>query len=103
MARLRSTLLSNRVIEEQLRRIQADFSGEIERYLARRLPSGPDSDLDAAVLGASIAAALVSSLRTWGERGGSSTDELRRMTTRALELLRSPPAVLIGPSRTARR
>ena len=94
VAQLRAALLSGAVIAEQMRRVQAGFASEIERHLLRRLEDSPDRPLMAAVLGNAISAALVSSLRVWGERGGNDTDELREITARALDLLRNPPEML---------
>jgi len=91
VARLRASLLSGGVIEEHLRRVQGAFAAEIERHLLRRLDDTPERPLAAAVLGGAIAAALVASLRVWGEAGGDDTDELRALTARALDLLREPP------------
>jgi AcrR family transcriptional regulator len=90
VARLRSQLLSNAVIEEQMRRVQGDFAREIELHLLARLPEGPERALTAAVLGGAIGGALLAALRIWGEGGGRDTDELRALTARALEVLRAP-------------
>lgn len=92
VARLRASLLSSSIIDEQMRRIQGDFAREIERHAEQRLPPGPDRGLEAAVLGNAISGALLAALRVWGERGGDDTDELREMTARALALLREFPA-----------
>jgi len=94
VAQLRASLLSGSVIEEHLRRVQAGFAAEIERHLLRRLEKTPDRALVAAVLGNAISAALVASLRVWGEGGGDDTEELREITARALDLLRHPPEAL---------
>ncbi len=86
--------LSGDVIEDHMRRVQAGFANEIERHLLRRLEQTPDRRLVADVLGNAVSAALVSSLRVWGENGGDDTDELREITARALDLLRNPPETL---------
>jgi AcrR family transcriptional regulator len=91
VARLRASLLSNEVIENQLRRIQGDFAQEIERHALRRLPESGDRSLVARVLGSAISGALLAALRTWGEQDGEDTDELRQTTERALEVLRDLP------------
>jgi len=88
VAQARSGLLSSRVIEEQMRRVQADFAREIERRAAARLPASKRRDLTAAVVGEAIAGALVSALRVWGEQDGRDTDELRKRTDEALAVLR---------------
>jgi AcrR family transcriptional regulator len=90
VAKLRASLLSGDLIEDHLRRVQGGFAAEIERHLLRRLERTPDRPLVAAVLGNAIGAALVASLRVWGEGGGDDTDELREITARALDLLRHP-------------
>jgi len=91
VGRLRASLLSNEVIENQLRRIQGDFAQEIERHALRRLPESADRGLVARVLGSAISGALLAALRTWGEQDGEDTDELRQTTARALEVLRDLP------------
>lgn len=95
VAQLRASLLSGSVIEDHLRRVQGGFAAEIERHLLRRLEESHDRPLVVAVLGNAISAALVASLRVWGEGGGDDTDELREVTARALDLLRHPPDALI--------
>jgi len=98
VAQARASLLSNAVIDEQMRRIQADFAREIERCAARRLADAeaPERALAAAVVGNAIAGTLLAALRVWGERGAGDTDELRDVTTRALDLLRRPIDELIA-------
>lgn len=98
VAQLRASLLSGGVIEDHLRRVQGGFAAEIERHLLQRLAGHPERALAAAVLGNAIAAALVASLRVWGQGGGGDTDELRAITARALDLLRDPSA-LLAPAR----
>jgi AcrR family transcriptional regulator len=88
VALARRGLLPSRVIEEQMRRVQADFAREIERHAASRLPRSKRRALAAAVIGEAVAGALVASLRVWGEQGARETDELTRRTQEALELLR---------------
>src|SRR5262245_25635641 len=70
VARSRAGLLPSRVIDEQMRRVQAGFAREIERYAAARLPRSRRSRLRAAVIGEAVAGALVSALRVWGEQDG---------------------------------
>jgi hypothetical protein len=86
--------LPGRVIEDQLRRVQADFAREIERHAAARLRAGRRRRLAAAVIGEAVAGALVSALRVWGEEDGRDTDLLRARTAEALALLRELPALL---------
>jgi AcrR family transcriptional regulator len=94
VAKARGAHLSGRVIEDQLRRVQADFAREIERHALARLPRSKRGCLTAAVLGEAIAGALVSALRVWGEQGARDTDELRRRTAEALRLLRELPSLV---------
>jgi AcrR family transcriptional regulator len=92
VALARNGLLSGRVIESQLRRIQADFARVIAENAEQRLPRGKRRALRAAVLGEAVAGALVSALRLWGESGAADTDDLRRRTAEALGLLADLPA-----------
>jgi AcrR family transcriptional regulator len=87
VALARNGLLSGRVIESQLRRIQAEFARAIEEHAAARLPRGKRRSLRAAVVGEAVAGALVSALRLWGESGAADTDHLRRSTAEALAML----------------
>jgi AcrR family transcriptional regulator len=91
VAQARSSLLSRRVIEDQLRRIQADFAREIERVAEARLVRSKRRKLAAAVIGEAVAGALVSALRVWGEQNAQDTDELRARTEEALAVLRELP------------
>jgi AcrR family transcriptional regulator len=88
VARTRDGMLSSRVIEEHLRRVQSDFAREIERHAAPRLPNTNRRRLAAAVVGEAVAGALVSALRVWGEQDARDTDELRKRTDEALAVLR---------------
>jgi AcrR family transcriptional regulator len=97
VAQLRASLLDSSAIESQMLRIQGDFAREIERHVLRRLPTGPDRALAAAVTGNAIAGALLAALRVWGEEGGDNTDELRDYTSRALGLLQNMPGVKSPP------
>jgi AcrR family transcriptional regulator len=91
VALARTGLLSGRVIEAQLRRIQGEFARAIAEHAGTRLPRSRRRALAAAVLGEAIAGALVSALRLWGEGGAHDTDVLRRRTAEALALLRELP------------
>jgi AcrR family transcriptional regulator len=92
VALARTGLLSGRVIESQLRRIQGDFARAIAEHAEARLPRGKSRALRAAVVGEAVAGALVSALRLWGESGAADTDDLRRRTAEALALLADLPA-----------
>jgi AcrR family transcriptional regulator len=94
VALARTGLLSGRVIENQLRRIQGGFAVAIARHAEARLPRSKQRRLTAAVIGESVAGALVSALRLWGESGARGTDALRRQTGEALALLRELPELL---------
>jgi AcrR family transcriptional regulator len=87
VALARTGLLSGRVIESQLRRIQGEFARAIAEHAEARLPRGRSRALRAAVVGEAVAGALVSALRLWGEGGAADTDHLRRRTAEALRML----------------
>ena len=87
VALARTGLLSGRVIESQLRRIQGEFARAIAEHAAARLPRGRSRALRSAVVGEAVAGALVSALRLWGEGGAADTDHLRRRTAEALGML----------------
>jgi AcrR family transcriptional regulator len=87
VALARRGLLSGRVIESQLRRIQAGFAAAIARHAEPRLPRAKGRALAAAVIGEAVAGALVSALRRWGEQGAQRTADLRRRTGEALAVL----------------
>jgi AcrR family transcriptional regulator len=88
VAKARRGLLSRRVIEDQLRRVQASFAHEIALHAAARLRPSKRRALVAAVIGEAVAGALVSALRVWGEQDARDTDALRRHTHDALAVLR---------------
>jgi AcrR family transcriptional regulator len=94
VAQARRSLLSGRVVEEQLRRVQAEFAQAIDAHASERLPRSARSRLTAAVLGEAVAGALVSALRVWGEQDGRDTDALRRRTAEALDTLRALPSLV---------
>jgi AcrR family transcriptional regulator len=94
VAQSRASLLSGRVIEEQLRRVQAEFAHAIAEHAGERLPKSRTSPLVAAVLGEAVAGALVSALRVWGEQDGRDTEELRKRTADALDVLRELPELV---------
>jgi AcrR family transcriptional regulator len=89
VAQARRSLLSGRVIEDALRRVQAGFAREIERCALARLPRSKRRRLAAAVIGEAVAGALVSALRVWGEEDGRDTELLRKRTSDALAVLSS--------------
>jgi len=90
----RRGLLSRRVIEDQLRRVQAGFAAAIAQHVASRLGRRKRRELAAAVVGEAVAGALVSALKFWGEQDARDTDELRRRTDEALALLRELPSLV---------
>jgi AcrR family transcriptional regulator len=94
VAQSRASLLSGRVIEEQLRRVQAEFAHAIAQHAGERLSKSRRSPLVAAVLGEAVAGALVSALRVWGEEDGRDTEELRKRTAEALDALRELPELV---------
>jgi AcrR family transcriptional regulator len=103
VALARGGLLSGRVIESQLRRIQGDFAVAIASHVESRLPRSRRRPLAAAVIGEAVAGALVSALRFWGEGGARGADELRRRTGDALALLGDLPSLLRGARPAAPR
>jgi AcrR family transcriptional regulator len=105
VALARVGLLSGRVIESQLRRIQGGFAVAIARHAESRLPRSKGRALAAAVVGEAVAGALVSALRLWGEHGARGTDDLRRRTGEALAVLEDLASLLRGAAgrRRARR
>ena len=88
-AALRRNLLRQDQAVAHLRLVQAAFADEITEHARRRLGHGPDVDLYAAVAGSTLAAALVSTLDTWAQRGSASTDELTTMVESAMAYLRA--------------
>jgi AcrR family transcriptional regulator len=88
VARTRRSLLSSRVIDDQMRRVQDGFARAIEQHAEARLPRSRRRKLVAMVIGEAVAGALVSSLRIWGEEDGHDTDALRKRTHEALAVLR---------------
>jgi AcrR family transcriptional regulator len=94
VAQARASLLSRRVIEDQLRRVQSDFARAIEERAAARLPRSKQRALAAAVIGEAVAGALVSALRVWGEEDARDIDELRKRTADALAVLRDLPSLV---------
>jgi AcrR family transcriptional regulator len=108
-AALRRNLLRQDQAVAHLRLVQAAFAEEITEHARRRIGHGPDVDLYSAVAGATLAAALVSTLDTWAQRGSASTDELTTMVESAMAYLRAglptpgerqpaPPAVDVAPT-----
>jgi AcrR family transcriptional regulator len=87
VALARRGLLSGRVIEGQLRRVQGGFALAIAQHVESRRPRSKRRALEAAVIGEAVAGALVSALRLWGEGGARRTEDLRRRTAEALAVL----------------
>jgi AcrR family transcriptional regulator len=102
VALARGGLLSGRVIESQLRRVQEGFAAAIARHAQARLPRSRRRPLAAAVIGEAVAGALVSALRLWGEGGARDTGELRRRTADALALLKDLAPLLREAEAAAR-
>lgn len=94
VALARGGLLSGRVIESQLRRIQGGFAVALARHVEPRLPRSKRRSLQAAVIGEAVAGALVSALRLWGESGAPGADALRKRTREALAVLQDLPSLL---------
>ena len=91
-ASARTELISAERIAAHLRVVQASFAGVITKYVSNRYSDMPEIDLLAEVAGATLAAALVTAVESWGRNG--CTDDLNRITTTCVELVRSGLAPL---------
>ena len=99
-ARMRRSLLTQERAIAHLQMVQGAFAREITAHAAERLGPGEDHDLYAAVAGQVLAAALVSSLDVWGQRGSDDEDELTHLMAAAVAFaasgLTDPPALRGG-------
>lgn len=88
-AQMRQSILSKERALAHLRVVQGAFAHEISAHAARRLEGTEDGDLYAAVAGNVLAAALISSLDVWGQRGGLEEDELQELLAKAVAYVAS--------------
>ncbi len=86
-ARMRRSMLSQERAIAHLQIVQGAFAREITAHALKRLGPGEDHDLYATVAGGVLAAALVSSLDVWGQRGSESEAELERLLAVAVGYL----------------
>jgi len=91
-ASARTELISAERIAAHLRVVQASFAGVIASFVAERRSDLPDIDLLAAVAGATLAAALVTAVESWGRNG--CTEDLNEITATCVDLVRSGLAPL---------
>jgi AcrR family transcriptional regulator len=88
----RAELITGEQIANHLRVVQSSFAVVLTDFIKKRYPDVANIDLIADVAGATLAAALVVAVETWG-RGGC-TEDLGATTTVCLDLLRSGLAPL---------
>jgi AcrR family transcriptional regulator len=91
-ASARTELISAERIAAHLRVVQASFAGVITSFVAERYSGMADIDLLAEVAGATLAAALVTAVESWGRHG--CTDDLNGITATCVNLVRSGLAPL---------
>jgi len=91
-ASARTELISAERIAAHLRVVQASFAAVITQFVAERYSDKPEIDLIAEVAGATLAAALVTAVESWGRNG--CTDDLNQITTTCVDLVRSGLAPL---------
>jgi AcrR family transcriptional regulator len=83
----RAELITGEQIAGHLRVVQSSFAGVITDFVRRRYPDVENIDLVAGVAGATLAAALVVAVETWGRNG--CVDDLGAITATCLDLVRS--------------
>jgi len=91
-ASARTELISAERIAAHLRVVQASFAAVITQFVTERYSGKPEIDLIAEVAGATLAAALVTAVESWGRNG--CTDDLNQITTICVDLVRSGLAPL---------
>ena len=91
-ASARTELISAERIAAHLRVVQASFAAVITQFVAERYSDKPGIDLIAEVAGATLAAALVTAVESWGRNG--CTGDLNQITTTCVDLVRSGLAPL---------
>jgi AcrR family transcriptional regulator len=83
----RAELITGEQIAGHLRVVQSSFAAVITDFVMKRYPDVADIDLTAQVAGATLAAALVVGVETWGRNG--CVDDLSAITAACLDLVRS--------------
>lgn len=84
VAALRDAELDRDRIERHIREVEADFAGEIERFLTRSATGDP---LLTTVTAHCVAAAVFAAMQVWMRGRHESLDELGRLCARALDAL----------------
>jgi len=83
----RAELITGEQIANHLRVVQSSFAAVLTDFIKQRYPDVSNIDLIADVAGATLAAALVVAVETWGRDG--CAEDLGATTTACLDLLRS--------------
>ncbi|OMC45291.1 TetR/AcrR family transcriptional regulator [Mycobacterium sp. IS-1264] len=83
----RAELITGEQIASHLRVVQASFAAVITDFVKQRYPDVANIDLVANVAGATLAAALVIGVETWGRNG--CVEDLGVISATCLELVRS--------------
>ncbi|MCV7103268.1 TetR/AcrR family transcriptional regulator [Mycobacterium palustre] len=83
----RAELITGEQIAGHLRVVQSSFAAVITDFVRRRHPDVENIDLGANVAGATLAAALVVAVETWGRNG--CADDLGAITASCLDLVRA--------------
>ncbi|HTY32890.1 TetR/AcrR family transcriptional regulator [Mycobacterium sp.] len=83
----RAELITGDQIAGHLRVVQASFAAVFTDFITQRYPDVANIDLVAKVAGATLAAALVVGVETWGRTG--CTGDLAAITAACLDLVRS--------------
>jgi AcrR family transcriptional regulator len=83
----RAELITGEQIAGHLRVVQSSFAAVFTDFVAKRYPDVPNIELVAEVAGATLAAALVVGLETWGRNG--CVEDLGAISATCLDLVRS--------------
>ncbi len=83
----RAELITGEQIAGHLRVVQSSFAAVITDFVMQRYPDVANIDLVAEVAGATLAAALVVGVETWGRNG--CVEDLGAITATCLDLVRS--------------
>jgi AcrR family transcriptional regulator len=91
-ATARAELISADRIASHLQVVQTSFAASLTQFVRNRHPRLPNIDLVAEVAGATLAAALVVAVESWGRHG--CADDLGELVAASLDLVRSGLAPL---------